>query len=65
MSQFQPGDFVYLKSGGPAMTIRRESEGEEYYCEWFIDNRELTGTYFLSTSLTKDNPNKPKPPLAG
>ena len=57
MSQFQEGDVVYLKSGGPAMTITELSEVHESFCEWFDKNQELQNGSFKNTTLTKDNPN--------
>ncbi|WP_010589723.1 YodC family protein [Acinetobacter sp. CIP 64.2] len=54
---FQAGDVVYLKSGGPAMTVRWVNH-DECACEWFINNQELKGDKFLVTSLTKESPRK-------
>lgn len=54
---FQAGDVVYLKSGGPAMTVRWVNENT-YLCEWFVDNQDLKGEKFLGTSLTNDSPSK-------
>jgi uncharacterized protein YodC (DUF2158 family) len=36
-NKFHVGDIVQLKSGGPAMTIEKETEGNSsgYWCEWF------------------------------
>lgn len=61
---FQAGDIVYLKSGGPAMTIRWINQ-DECVCDWFINNQDLKSDRFLGTSLTKENPNKKpvSPPL--
>lgn len=61
---FQAGDIVYLKSGGPAMTVRWVNEGA-CLCEWFVNNQDLKGDKFLVTSLTKENPSKKpvSPPL--
>jgi uncharacterized protein YodC (DUF2158 family) len=35
MTNFQVGDLVRLKSGGPKMTIASPAEGEVYQCFWF------------------------------
>ncbi|MBB3996066.1 uncharacterized protein YodC (DUF2158 family) [Sulfitobacter undariae] len=37
-ANFKPGDIVQLKSGGPAMTVSKETGNPgsyAYYCEWF------------------------------
>lgn len=54
---FQAGDVVYLKSGGPAMTVRSVNENT-CFCEWFVNNQDLKSDKFMATSLTKDNPSK-------
>lgn len=53
MSEFQEGDVVYLKSGGPAMTITELSDDRNSYCEWFNKDQELQGGSFKNTSLVK------------
>jgi len=64
MSEFQEGDVVYLKSGGPAMTITELTEEDESFCEWFDKNQELQNCSFKNTTLTKDNPSpRAKPPI--
>lgn len=59
MSQFQSGDVVYLKSGGPAMTVR---EIKDSICDvvWFTSKGELVGDPIPASLLTKDDPSKPK-----
>lgn len=64
MSEFQEGDVVYLKSGGPAMTITELTEEDESFCEWFDKNLELQSGSFKNTTLTKDNPNPRAKPVA-
>lgn len=64
MSEFQEGDVVYLKSGGPAMTITELTEEDESFCEWFDKNQELQSGSFKNTTLTKDNLNPRAKPVA-
>lgn len=42
MSNFKPGDVVRLKSGGPDMTVLRESTGTTpgFVCTWFGTNHD-------------------------
>lgn len=41
MSELKVGDVVYLKSGGPAMTINgKAGMGSEWSCVWFVDSDE-------------------------
>lgn len=47
----QPGDVVYLRSGGPNMTIRWINAGEAN-CEWF-DSNSIKNATFVLTSLVK------------
>lgn len=56
MNEFQEGDVVYLKSGGPAMTITELSENHISYCQWFDKNLELQGSSFNNRVLTKEDP---------
>lgn len=55
---FEAGDVVWLKSGGPAMTIRWIEE--EYgtvtaFCDWFVGTTEKSGKYD-PVQLTKTKP---------
>lgn len=64
MSDIKVGDIVYLKSGGPAMTINGKSKtGTEWSCAWFVDNN-IKSADFRSDALTKDNPSPSKKPAA-
>lgn len=64
MSDLKIGDVVYLKSGGPAMTINaKASFGKEWSCTWFIEN-EHNKADFAPEALTKDNPSPSKKPAA-
>lgn len=58
---FQAGDTVSLKSGGPLMTISRNSSDitgeiihDQFVCEWF-DKSELKSGVFNSNSLVKED----------
>ncbi len=48
------GEFVWLNSGSPKLTIEEISD-DTAYCVWF-DNGELKRSMFKLSSLTKDNP---------
>lgn len=54
--QFEVGDKVRLKSGGPVMTVnslrtRRDSDQpQEYLCKWFA-GKKLHSGYFADHSL--------------
>lgn len=59
MSQkFSPGDIVQLKSGGPAMTIRKFSEFGEpsYTCEWFKGATKQRGDFEEATLKVYEPP---------
>lgn len=63
MSDLKVGDVVYLKSGGPAMTINgKASMGAEWSCAWFVDSENKEAT-FKPESLTKENPKQRKKPI--
>ena len=47
--QFQTGDVVRLKAGGPPMVVRAVS-GDTAYCQWYAEVNLHQGT-FLFTSL--------------
>lgn len=67
MSNIQIGDVVYLKSGGPAMTVV-DVEPETGFSSvvWFIDGKMVERDGFYHSNLTKEDPNvKPKAPLTG
>jgi len=57
VSEFKEGDVVFLKSGGPAMTITELSDDRESFCEWFDKHHSKS---FINTALIKDNPNLSK-----
>lgn len=59
MNEFKEGEVVYLKSGGPAMTITEAGSADYVWCTWFTKNNELQGQAFAKSSLTTSNPDKP------
>jgi uncharacterized protein YodC (DUF2158 family) len=48
---FNAGDVVFLKSGGPKMTVTG-IEGNYAYCEWFDGLKPVRDKFYL-TSLKK------------
>jgi len=55
-TQFQVGDVVQLKSGGPNMTVKRLM-GIGVDCVWFDGQRLAQSAWFESDLLTKvENP---------
>ena len=52
-NNFQPGDVVLLKSGGPKMTVVEVSEG--IVCKWFMKDV-LKSETFEDVALTKYDP---------
>lgn len=54
MEELNNGDVVYLKSGGPSMTIRKKNASNECFCEWFNKDGELKSSLFSKDSLTKN-----------
>lgn len=66
MSDFKVGDVVYLKSGGPAMTVNAIAPSmiaKALACVWFVGNENKSATY-SPDALTKENPNPSKKPAA-
>lgn len=51
---------VYLKSGGPAMTINGEGSNG-WLCQWFVGD-DLMEREFQYTQLTNDKPKATKTP---
>ncbi len=51
--EFEPGDVVQLKSGGPKMTVARvftSTKGERLaHCEWFVDGKKQFDNFSLSS----------------
>lgn len=38
-AEFQPGETVRLRAGGPVMVVVEATAGERYRCAWFDDRR--------------------------
>lgn len=54
MAQFQLGDVVQLKGGGPFMAVTKTGyERGEVYCEWFVEHAEVKGHRFPCEALKK------------
>jgi uncharacterized protein YodC (DUF2158 family) len=49
---FQTGDVVRLKSGGPNMTVNTV-KGDEIWCQWFDKDQKPQQTYFKPNTLEK------------
>jgi Uncharacterized small protein len=52
----QSGTTVWLKSGGPCMTIKFFTAGKEWLCTWFAGD-EIKEYTFMAEQLTENNPN--------
>ena len=50
------GTVVWLKSGGPAMTIRYEKNNSYWVANWFDGNAVKEGDFY-EYQLTEENPN--------
>ncbi len=48
--KYSPGDLVCLKSGSPSMTIKDDTGGGGYVCQWFVGAK-LQNGYFEAASL--------------
>lgn len=60
--EIKPGDVVELKSGGPPMTIERESATDPgaYLCTWF-DGANRMAEFFKAAALKKhEGPGGPR-----
>jgi len=57
---FKPGDIVQLKSGGPAMTVVKESEYDagHYVCTWFKGASKENGRFVEASLKTYEAPGK-------
>ena len=53
--EFNIGDIVWLKSGGPAMTVKGENKNDDILCTWFANN-EPKDHPFVAGQLTNKDP---------
>lgn len=51
-AQFQVGDVVRLKSGGPAMTVQRLEHDDTVSCVWFLEGKPEE-RFFVTSTLQK------------
>ncbi len=52
MANWQRGDVVQLKSGGPHMTVQEIDDDGDVECQWFVD-KDLKFGVFPPESLQK------------
>ena len=52
------GDVVYLKSGGPLMTVK-EIKGTKVVCQWFVKNTILEMNVFEESMLKINEEEEP------
>jgi uncharacterized protein YodC (DUF2158 family) len=53
MGNFQVGDVVQMKSGGPTMTINAVNNNGELFCQWFDKDGALKTGHFQAAQLKK------------
>jgi uncharacterized protein YodC (DUF2158 family) len=53
--KFRKGDLVWLKSGGPKMTVKSSEPDSKYTCIWF-QHGEIQHHTFERVTLTKSDP---------
>lgn len=64
-NEFKAGDIVYLKSGGPAMTVSWvDTQNGRVTCQWFAEHNRNEEIFYPET-LTKENPSSLPPPSLG
>ena len=51
MKEFEIGDVVVLKSGGPLMTIESFDENNRLYCVWFDKDGNQQFNYFIKETV--------------
>ena len=49
--QFNPGDTVELKSGGPPMTIIERQSSGQYLAKWFVKHERVEAGIFPEEAL--------------
>ena len=47
--QFDIGDTVQLRSGGPVMTIEQVIDGKSARCVWFDGSKKINSVFALAT----------------
>jgi uncharacterized protein YodC (DUF2158 family) len=57
--EFQVGDIVELKSGGPDMSVKRDMLDGNYECQWFAGKKLCEG-YFEGGTLKLADPKSQK-----
>lgn len=63
MSEFKEGDVVFLKSGGPAMTITDLRDNQVSFCEWFDKHYAFHSRSFTNAALSKEDFHKSAKPI--
>jgi uncharacterized protein YodC (DUF2158 family) len=67
MTQFKKGDVVYLKSGGPQITVNSGplagGGGNSVECIWFVGTKRFEGV-FDQDALTDHDPKPLLPPMS-
>lgn len=58
------GKIVWLKSGGPAMTVKKPNGPGKWICDWFV-GEEVRSHEFSPAQLTDTDPNPKKKGAAG
>jgi len=55
MSTFKSGDVVWLKNGGPSMTVY-SSDGKTVNCDWFDEQNKPNRGVYTTDQLTTEKP---------
>lgn len=55
MAELKAGTLVYLKSGGPQMTVKARLANGYYMCSWFVGTKLFEGQ-FAADQLTEQDP---------
>lgn len=55
-TQFNPGDLVQLKSGGPLMTVKQIQSNGDLFCIWFEGAKQNNGVFAPATVKTVRSP---------
>ncbi len=57
MAQFNPGDVVSLKSGGPSMTVEQVGpQGQKVVCVWIVEGKDVRSYAFAPDALERAKP---------